>query len=161
MSSQKTSETKPTPGPGDSRIVTGMLLMLFAGLCSSLLHIGVRYVSPSLPAIEIVALRSVFTLVFTLPVVLSLAVLLGMGGVAAAGNYCYVHALRIVEASLIMPADYVRLIWMAGWGFLFFAEVPLLSTWIGATLIIGSTLFITLREAQLAAERRRSAAKAD
>lgn len=310
MSSQKTSETKPTPGPGDSRIVTGMLLMLFAGLCSSLLHIGVRYVSPSLPAIEIVALRSVFTLVFTLPVVLSLAggawrtnridlhivrgligvssmwswyyalgrlpladagalsfttglfvtlgaalmfgervgprrwtalavgflgavvilkpgtgvislaaiwavvssalwgasllmsktlarydssltisfyqpimvapialifaipgwvwpetwalaVLLGMGGVAAAGNYCYVHALRIVEASLIMPADYVRLIWMAGWGFLFFAEVPLLSTWIGAALIIGSTLFITLREAQLAAERRRSAAKAD
>lgn len=89
-----------------------------------------------------------------------LLIVLGMGAVAAAGNFCYVHALRIADASLVMPADYVRLIWMAGWGFLFFAEVPMLSTWIGASLIIGSTMFITWREQRLAAERRAAAAAA-
>jgi drug/metabolite transporter (DMT)-like permease len=57
-----------------------------------------------------------------------------------------------------MPADYVRLVWMAGWGYLFFAEIPLLTTWFGAFLIIGATFFITLRESQLAAERRRALA---
>ncbi len=295
--------------PGRSRIVNAVLLMLFAGICSSILHICVRYLSPYLPSIEIVAIRSVITLLVTAPVValtaglpwttqrfdlhmirgvvgvasmwswyyalgqlpladagalsfttglfvtlgaalyfreavgprrwaavlvgflgaviilkpgsgivswpaiwavlssalwgvsllmakqlskydqsltisfyqplvtapiaLLLAIptwiwpspeLLGilfiMGVVAAAGNYSYVHALRLADASLVMPADYVRLLWMAGWGFLFFAEVPLLSTWIGAALIVGATFFITWREAYLAAQRRRAAAPA-
>jgi drug/metabolite transporter (DMT)-like permease len=89
------------------------------------------------------------------PEVGPLMILMAMGVVAAAGNYCYIHAIRTAEAAIVMPADYVRLVWMAGWGFLFFAEVPLLSTWIGAALIIGATLFITIRESRLAAERRR------
>ncbi|MFM9940537.1 MAG: DMT family transporter [Hyphomicrobiaceae bacterium] len=289
------------------RVVKGIALMLLAGICSSLLHIGVRTLSPYLPAIEIVALRSTFTLLVAAPVFIYLAganwttrrfdlhvvrgligvfsmwtwyhalgnlpladagalsfttglfvtvgaalffreavglrrwaavavgflgamiilkpglgivswpalwavfssalwavsllmskqlakydssltisffqplvtapialllalpgwvwpaadvlaILFGMGIVAAVGNYCYVHAMRIADASLVMPADYVRLIWMAGWGFLFFAEIPRISTWIGAALIVGSTLFITWREAHLAAQRRAAAA---
>lgn len=86
------------------------------------------------------------------------AILVGMGAIAGVGNYCYILALRMADASLVMPADYVRLVWMAGWGFLFFAEVPLLTTWIGAALIIGATFFITVRESQLAADRRRARA---
>jgi drug/metabolite transporter (DMT)-like permease len=285
----------------------GLMLMLLAGLCSSILHIAVRYLAPHLPAIEIVGLRSTFTMLVTLPVIwwtmgldgrtgrldlhlmrgvvgvasmwswyyalgrlpladagalsfttglfvtlgaafyfrekvgwrrlsalaagflgaviilrpgqgliswpaiwavlssalwgLSLlmakqlarydksltisfyqamltaplalliampgwvwpepwawAVLLGMGVAAAIGNYCYVHALRVAEASLVMPADYVRLLWMAGWGFLFFAEIPPVTTWIGAGLIVGATAYIAVRESRLAAERRRAAA---
>jgi drug/metabolite transporter (DMT)-like permease len=88
-----------------------------------------------------------------------LGVLFAMGIVAAAGNYCYVHALRVADASLVMPADYVRLIWMAGWGFLFFAEVPLITTWIGAALIVASTAFITWREQKLAKEKRAADAR--
>lgn len=86
-------------------------------------------------------------------------ILLVVGSITAIGNYCYVHALRIAEASLVMPVDYVRLIWMAGWGFLFFAEIPLLSTWVGAALIMSATFFITLREAQRARERRSAEVK--
>src|SRR5690606_10755879 len=44
-------------------------------------------------------------------------ILFGMGLVAGIGNFAYVHALRIADASLSMPADYVRLLWMVGWGF--------------------------------------------
>ncbi len=82
-------------------------------------------------------------------------ILIAMGAIAAVGNYCYIYALRLADASVVMPADYVRLVWMAGWGFMIFSEIPLLTTWLGAALIIGATLFITLRESQLAAERRR------
>lgn len=80
-------------------------------------------------------------------------VLFGMGLVAAIGNYCYVQALRIADASVTMPADYVRLLWMVAWGYFLFAEVPGWSTWAGAALIVGSTLFITWRESQLARAR--------
>lgn len=82
-----------------------------------------------------------------------------MGCMAAVGNYCYVQAFRIADASVSMPADYVRLIWMAGWGYLFFAEIPGIATFIGALLISASTLFITWRESQLAKERKRVAAR--
>lgn len=75
-------------------------------------------------------------------------ILFGMGLVAGVGNFAYVHALRIADASLSMPADYVRLLWMVGWGYLLFAEIPAMSTWIGAALIIMSTLFITWRESR-------------
>lgn len=79
-------------------------------------------------------------------------ILFGMGLVAGVGNYAYVHALRIADASLSMPADYVRLLWMVGWGYLLFAEIPAISTWVGAALIIASTAFITWRESRLASK---------
>lgn len=82
--------------------------------------------------------------------------LVGMGVVAALGNFCYVHALRMTDASTLMPADYVRLLWMVTWGYLFFSEVPGWSTWLGAALIVGSTLFVTWREARLASRLRSS-----
>ncbi|MBN9280546.1 MAG: DMT family transporter [Hyphomicrobium sp.] len=78
--------------------------------------------------------------------------LVGMGAVAAIGNFCYVQALKMVDASLLMPADYVRLLWMVTWGYIFFSEVPGWSTWLGAALIVGSTLFVTWREAKRRAE---------
>ncbi len=80
--------------------------------------------------------------------------LIGMGVVAAIGNYCYVQALKMTEASILMPADYVRLLWMVAWGFIFFSEIPGWSTWLGAALIVGSTLFVTWREARIAPKGR-------
>jgi drug/metabolite transporter (DMT)-like permease len=54
---------------GMSPVVAAVALMLVAGVMSSLLHIGVRYVSPHLPTIEIVFLRSLITILVTLPIV--------------------------------------------------------------------------------------------
>jgi drug/metabolite transporter (DMT)-like permease len=82
--------------------------------------------------------------------------LVGMGAVAAVGNFCYVQALKMVDASTLMPADYVRLLWMVSWGYIFFSEIPGWSTWLGAALIVGSTLFVTWREARLASRLRSS-----
>jgi len=81
-------------------------------------------------------------------------ILVGMGMVAALGNYCYIQALRMTEASTLMPADYVRLLWMVCWGYIIFSEIPGWSTWLGAALIVGSTLFVTWREARIARKSR-------
>lgn len=78
----------------------------------------------------------------------ALLILIGMGVIAAIGNWAYIHALKIAEASVVMPADYVRLLWMATWGFLLFAEVPHMSTWLGAALIVAAAFFITWHEAR-------------
>ena len=80
--------------------------------------------------------------------------LAAMGVVAGLGNYCYVQALRMADAGVVMPVDYVRLLWMVMWGYLLFAEVPGWTTWLGAALIIGSTGFIAWRESRLKLQRR-------
>jgi drug/metabolite transporter (DMT)-like permease len=96
---------------------------------------------------------SPFALIGALPVWVwpsgySWTVLFIMGLLAAIGNFAYVQALRIADASLSMPADYVRLLWMVMWGYVLFAEVPDLATWFGALLIVGATLLITWRESR-------------
>lgn len=80
--------------------------------------------------------------------------LMAMGIVAAIGNFAYVQALRMTDASTLMPADYVRLLWMVMWGYFVFSEVPGWSTWLGAALIVGSTFYVTWRQSQLAPKRR-------
>ena len=92
--------------------------------------------------------------VWVMPSTEAWSALIGMGIVAAIGNYCYVQALKMTEASILMPADYVRLLWMVAWGFIFFSEIPGWSTWLGAALIVGSTLFVTWREARIARKGR-------
>ncbi len=82
--------------------------------------------------------------------------LFGMGCAAAIGNYGYIKAIRIADVSISMPADYLRLLWMSSWGYWLFGEIPGLSTWTGAALIIAAAFFITIREQQLASARTRS-----
>ena len=48
-----------------------------------------------------------------------------------------------------MPFEYSRLLYAAGFGFVLFAEVPGLSTWIGGAVIIASTFYLALLEGRL------------
>jgi len=77
-----------------------------------------------------------------------------MGAFGAVGNYCYIRALKLADASVVIPVDYVRLLWMVSWGYWLFAEVPQATTWLGAALIIGSTLYITWRESSEAGHKQ-------
>lgn len=86
--------------------------------------------------------------VWTWPDRRALLVLIGMGVIASVGNWAYIHALKIADASVVMPADYVRLLWMATWGFVLFTEIPHATTWLGAALIIAAAFFITWHEAR-------------
>ncbi|MDO9502071.1 DMT family transporter [Falsiroseomonas sp.] len=69
--------------------------------------------------------------------------------------HLWINALRMVDASVVAPISYVRLVFAAATGVLLFNEVP--DAWLGfgAALIVGSALYITRREAQVA--RRRAA----
>ena len=66
-----------------------------------------------------------------------LAVIAGSGVI---GNLSNIFALRDGEASAIAPIEYLRLPTTALVGFYMFAEVPTLWTWIGAAIIVASTL---------------------
>ena len=70
-----------------------------------------------------------------------------IGVCTTAAMVCYVRGLAAGEASIVAPMEYTRLIYAAFLGYFLFAEVPVIWTWIGAAIIVGSALYIARREA--------------
>ena len=58
-------------------------------------------------------------------------------------------AMQLGEATAVLPADFTRLLWAAGLGYVMFGEFPDLWTWIGGTVVFCSTLYITYRESRV------------
>jgi drug/metabolite transporter (DMT)-like permease len=72
--------------------------------------------------------------------------ILAMSFVGFVSQFCYISAMSVGEASFISPIDYLRLPMSAVADFAVFRLVPGLNVWIGAMIIVVSTLYIGLRE---------------
>lgn len=62
------------------------------------------------------------------------------------GQTCMVMSLRAGEAVAVAPCSYTRIIYATLFGFFIFGELPAWSTFAGAAVIVGSTLYLALRE---------------
>ena len=71
--------------------------------------------------------------------------IIGLAGLMSAVQYCIIRGYRDAEASAAQPIEYVRLLYAAAIGFLVFAEIPTTWTWVGAALIIASSLYTMKR----------------
>jgi drug/metabolite transporter (DMT)-like permease len=80
----------------------------------------------------------------------SLALLCVVGVLGTVGQYFVIRAYRLVEATQIEPIDYIKLLIATAIGFVGFGEWPDVWVFVGAGIIIASTLYITRREARLA-----------
>ncbi len=83
------------------------------------------------------------------PTVFEWLLLLGVGVLGALSQLFWIRAFRAGEASAVAPFDYLRLPMAATVGFIGFSEQPTVWTFVGAAVIVASTLYIAHREAQL------------
>ena len=81
------------------------------------------------------------------PLHLGLMIFLGING--AAGFYCLSRAYCGAEASAIAPFEYTYIVWAIVFGFVFWNEVPNVTTIIGVIILVSSSLYIWYRERQL------------
>ena len=63
------------------------------------------------------------------------------GVIAAFGMVLLTQAYRVAKASVVTSFEYTGMLWAPMWGFLFFGEIPYLTTLAGAGLIIAAGLF--------------------
>jgi drug/metabolite transporter (DMT)-like permease len=63
------------------------------------------------------------------------------------------EAFRAGEASAVAPFQYLRLVVVAAFGWALFGEVPDVWTWLGAAVILGGAVVITVGEARRGAGR--------
>lgn len=76
-------------------------------------------------------------------------VLIGILGVLSYGaQMANIVAYKYGEASLMASLDYVRLIYAAVLGYIFFDALPSGATWIGAAIIVASAIYTVWREAK-------------
>jgi drug/metabolite transporter (DMT)-like permease len=75
--------------------------------------------------------------------------IVGAGLFGVFGQVLMTYSYRYAEASTIAPLDYSNMIMSIVLGYLFFEEIPSLSVWIGAPLILGAGLIILWREYSL------------
>jgi drug/metabolite transporter (DMT)-like permease len=81
-----------------------------------------------------------------------------VGFSASCSHMCMGLAFRLADASKVLPMDFSRMVWTAIVGYIFFAQMPTIFTFIGGFMIFGAATYVTIREARLA---RRAAGEAD
>ena len=85
-------------------------------------------------------------LTWVTPTLTELLLVAAMAACTTLGQICMVQALQAGEAVAVAPCSYTRILYATGFGFFLFGELPAWSTILGATVIIGSTLYLALRE---------------
>lgn len=65
-----------------------------------------------------------------------------------AGQWLITRAYQVGEAAALAPLDFSRLLLASFTGFVFFAEIPELTTWLGAAVVIGATLYTIRKNAR-------------
>ena len=73
-----------------------------------------------------------------------------MGSFGTLGHLCLGQAFREADTTVVLPVDFLRLIWSSLYGYMLFSEVPVLFVWIGGIVIFASTLYLAYREARIA-----------
>jgi drug/metabolite transporter (DMT)-like permease len=73
---------------------------------------------------------------WVLPSIIDALLIAACGVVAAAGMMLLTSAYRVARASTVTPFEYTGILWAPLWGFLYFSEVPRVTTMAGALVIV-------------------------
>ena len=148
--------------PGLVAIDTGALLVIGSAALWAVAMIIIKIQSRTESSLTIVAYMGIFLGVFSIaPAVwvwqpfglqtLGFMVLIGLFGSIA--QMAISESLKETDSTALMPFDFLKLIWTAMMGVWFFSEIPDIYTWIGATVIFLSGLFIAIRERSIQRQR--------
>jgi drug/metabolite transporter (DMT)-like permease len=156
--------------PGSSLFEPAAILTLIATCLYAVGNLFTRRIGPAVPpliialfgGISFMSVALVLALVFgtgrfqsemhpslafltrgwVMPSLSDWGLLAGFGIATATGFFSYAEAYRKAPASFIAPFEYSAMIWAVLFGWWIFGDVPVQTTLIGSTVIIGSGLFL-------------------
>ncbi|UWQ07960.1 DMT family transporter [Aliiroseovarius crassostreae] len=143
--------------PGVTEISTGHIAALTAACMSALGSIIMRRIGgQERTAVMILypMLSSILFMGAALPFVyvpmglsdLGLSASVGLMSVVA--QFCLIAAYRAAPAAVVAPTQYSQILWATVFGAVFFAEFPDIWVGVGASIVIGSGVFIVWRESR-------------
>ena len=145
------------------------MLALAGAFLTALVIIVVKQMSRTEPSNAIVAYMVLLLTPMSLVVALPFwswpagsdwVFVVGMGLAGTIGHVCWTRAISMADASVVVPFDYLRLIFTIIIGILAFAEQPDRYTLIGSAIIVMAGIYIARREAMLNQRAAREAVAA-
>ncbi|MCW6509931.1 DMT family transporter [Lichenifustis flavocetrariae] len=136
-------------------------LALFAACCWGLSIILVRLINRSdTTTNQMIVINTLFAAAcapmllwyWKTPDPFSLALMLILGVAGGLGQFFLYEGFRFAPASALAPIEYTGLVWACLYGYVIWGDIPRVTVFAGAALIVGSSLTLVLFE------RRRAAA---
>jgi drug/metabolite transporter (DMT)-like permease len=138
---------------------------LVGAMCSATAYVTVRKLGATEHPTVIVFYFALISVIASVPTALPGAVwptgkewlvMLGIGVSTQLGQMYITNGLRMERAGRATATGYLQIVFAALWGILFFAELPDWGTFLGAALIIASTLALARRPGQAPEPARES-----
>lgn len=144
--------------PGLQALDTGALLVIGSSLLWSMAIIDIKVLGRTESSITITAYVTVLMIPMTLvpaivvwqtPPLDMWVWLVFIGVIGTLGQIVVTDAFKLADMTVLMPLDFLKLVWATAFGIIVFAEVPDSLTWVGAAIVFGSSFYIAWREAKL------------
>lgn len=133
----------------------GSLVALISAFSLAAAIVMVKFLSAELSSMVLLLYANLFSSVLLAPFLflywdhVSLqdwGLIFAMSAFGFVSQFCFIYAMSIGDASFLSPIDYLRLPMSAVADFWVFRLIPGVSVWIGAAIIVTSTLYIGWRE---------------
>jgi drug/metabolite transporter (DMT)-like permease len=141
--------------PGFVEVSVAALAALGTAVCFASANICIRTLSTTESPVRITAYNSMLMLVYAAPLAFmywktpaweDIPWIIAIGVTNTLGALCHSRALSMAEARVVQPFSFLRLVWSVGVGWLMFAELPGVWTWVGAAVIFGASYYMLLAE---------------
>ncbi len=150
-------------GDFKSSLNLGSLMVLASSLCFALTITLMKSLTHEHSPAGLLIWTNLLSTIVLLPFVIffwespspgTWGLMIGMSLTALVSQFCFITAMSLGDASFLSPLDYIRLPFSASADWIVARTLPGPFVWLGAAIIVTSTLYITFRE------HRRKAAKA-
>ncbi len=149
--------------PGFAAVGVGSLLIVFSSAAWGCTLICIKVLSRTEPVLTIAVYAALLQVPFAFAAALfvwqwpsaeQLFYMALVGVFATLNQLCLAQAFRDADATLVLPADFTKLVWASLGGYLFFAEVPQIWTWVGAAIVCGAVVYMAYHERGIPAPGR-------
>ena len=125
-------------GDTESAVSTAYLTMVMYIAVTGVGVVSIDHLASTGVAFEGVSLVQPFE-----SLALSELVLLAFSGaMVSIGFFCLAQAYRLAAVSVLASWEYTALLWGGLWGYLFFSEIPALTSLIGGAIIVASGIYV-------------------
>ena len=144
--------------PGVIEVELGSILVLLGSLAWGITMIVIKILSRTDSAISITFYGALFMSPIALiaaipflqtPTLVELGWLVVIAVLATLVHLCFNQAIKEADLTVLLPFNFAGLIWAAITGYLVFAEMPTIWTWVGGAIIFISGTYLVIRESRL------------
>ncbi|HMB76605.1 MAG TPA: DMT family transporter [Kiloniellaceae bacterium] len=141
--------------PGAGIVDLGALLALFSSILWAGAMITIKQLTSTETPLSITTWASLFVGIFCLgpavyvwqwPTAEQCIWLALIGTLGSAIQFCFAKAFSLADTTVVLPFDFLKLVWASLFGFVLFAEIPDPWVWVGGTIIFASAVYVAYRE---------------